>query len=58
MIYHWTDDETGLPMVELHCGCCGQYFDVVIGGSAFCAMCLHSLHTNCKVAEIMGTRHQ
>lgn len=44
----------GSVWVDIHCGCCGQYFTVAPGGSAFCDVCLNGDHQGCKVLEIMG----
>jgi hypothetical protein len=41
---------------EIHCGCCGDFFETIVGGSAFCGVCLNGAHPNCHRKEIMGIK--
>ena len=46
-------DSYPAPTVRIRCGCCRQYFDVPLGGSAYCADCVSGLHgSNCQALAI------
>ena len=44
----------GVLVVEIHCGCCGMFFKVLVGGSCFCQACIDGHHVGCAVKYIMG----
>ena len=46
----------GIVYVELHCGCCGMFFDTPVGGTIFCKACREGEHPECKVMDIMGIK--
>ena len=56
MVNHYYDPETQTVMVEIHCGCCGLFFKVGVGGSCFCDNCLHGEHQGCGVKFILGIK--
>lgn len=55
MTNRWVAND-GVVYLEIHCGCCGMYFVVKLGGSAFCLACIGGSHPDCKIAEIMGIK--